>query len=374
MKFFSLQENLKQGLFVVGHIAGKNTQLPILNNVMLKVENGNIKILSTNLEIGVTMIVRGKIEKEGVFTVDSRIISECVNLLPNQKIKIELKDNNLLVNSDNYQVKIKGQLAEEFPLIPEVEKKNYYSVQVEEFKKAVSQVVFAVSLSEVRLEMSGVALFFSNDLILVATDGYRLAEKKIKIKNNNNEERKIIIPVKTLQELIRILSGVPIDINNKTDQEIKIYISDNQVLFVYNSIELVSRLIEGQYVNYQQIIPTVSKTNVIVNRVELIRATKLAFLFSKTKINDINLDFFKEKNQIIVSAISGQVGENVTQLDAKMTGEDNGVVVNCRYLLDGLNNIDGETVKLEIINNNTPCIIRSEKATDYLYLIMPIKQ
>jgi len=375
MKIFSLQENLKQGLFIVGHIAGKNVNLPILNNIMIKTEGGNIKMLATNLEIGIVTMVRGKIEKEGAYTVDAKIISECINLLPNKKVGLELKDGVLAVDSDNYKVKIRGQSAEEFPLIPEVDKKNYYSAPIEEFKKAVTQVMFAVSLSESRLELSGVMFNFNGaGLTLAATDSYRLAEKNIKIKTNNREEKKIIVPAKTLQELIRILSGLQASALAAEDQGIKFYLSENQILFTCGSTELVSRLIEGQYPDYQQIIPTTSKTKAISQRAELIRAVKLASLFSKTGINDINLDFPKGKNQVVVSSVSGQTGENVTSLEAKVSGEDNGIVVNYRYLLDGLNNIDSELVRLEIVDGNTPCLLKSDKETDYLYIIMPIKQ
>jgi len=375
MKIFSLQENLKQGFFIVGHIAGKNINLPILNNIMIKTEDGNIKMLATNLEIGIVTMVRGKIEKEGAYTVDAKIISECINLLPNKKVGLELKDGVLAVDSDNYKVKIRGQSAEEFPLIPEVDKKNYYSAPIEEFKKAVTQVMFAVSLSESRLELSGVMFNFNGaGLTLVATDSYRLAEKNIKIKTNNREEKKIIVPAKTLQELIRILSGLQASALAAEDQGIKFYLSENQILFTCGSTELVSRLIEGQYPDYQQIIPTTSKTKAISQRAELIRAVKLASLFSKTGINDINLDFPKGKNQVVVSSVSGQTGENVTSLEAKVSGEDNGIVVNYRYLLDGLNNIDSELVRLEIVDGNTPCLLKSDKETDYLYIIMPIKQ
>ena len=375
MKIFSLQENLKQGFFIVGHIAGKNINLPILNNIMIKTEDGNIKMLATNLEIGIVTMVRGKIEKEGAYTVDAKIISECINLLPNKKVGLELKDGVLAVDSDNYKVKIRGQSAEEFPLIPEVDKKNYYSAPIEEFKKAVTQVMFAVSLSESRLELSGVMFNFNGaGLTLAATDSYRLAEKNIKIKTNNSEEKKIIVPAKTLQELIRILSGLQASALAAEDQGIKFYLSENQILFTCGSTELVSRLIEGQYPDYQQIIPTTSKTKAISQRAELIRAVKLASLFSKTGINDINLDFPKGKNQVVVSSVSGQTGENVTSLEAKVSGEDNGIVVNYRYLLDGLNNIDSELVRLEIVDGNTPCLLKSDKETDYLYIIMPIKQ
>lgn len=379
MKFISLQENLKQGLFTVSHIAGKNINLPILNNVLLKAEKGNIKLIATNLEMGVVDTIRGKIENEGSFTVDSKIISDCVNLLPNKKINMELKDKNLVVDCENYKTKIKGQPAEEFPLIPEVDKEIFYGVRADEFKKALSQTIFSVSLNESRLELSGV-LFVLNSgakaggLTMAATDSYRLAEKKLKIKTNSEEEKKIIIPAKTLQELIRILSGAKDFENTEKDDEIKFYVSENQILFTYGSTELVSRLIEGQYPDYEQIIPANAKTKIKIDRAEFARAVKVAAIFSKTGINDINLDFPASKNKVVISSVSGQTGENITELDAKINGSDNGMVINCRYLLDGLNNIDGEEIDIEITDNNTPCVLKPNKDENYLYIIMPIKQ
>jgi len=376
MKLISLQENLKQGLFVVSNIAGKNMNLPILNNVLIKTEKGNIKLITTNLEMGIVHTVRGKIEKEGSITVDSKIFSDCVNLLPNKKISVEQKNSDLLINCENYKTKIMGQSAEEYPLIPEVDKKAYYSAQVDEFKKALSQAIFAVSTSESRLELSGVLFCFTDSsLTMAATDSYRLTEKIIKIKTNSKEDRKIIVPAKTLQELIRILSaGTDAEDVGKETAEVKFYLSENQILFTYGSTELVSRLIEGQYPDYKQIIPTNIKTNITIDRAELIRAVKVASLFSKTGINDINLDFPAGKNKIIVSSVSGQTGENITELEAKVSGNDNSIVINYRYFLDGLNNIDGETIKIEAIDSNTPCILKPEKEEDYLYIIMPIKQ
>lgn len=375
MKIFSLQENLKQGLDLVSHVAGKNVNLPILNNVLIKAEAGKIRLIATNLEIGIISTVRGKIDAEGSFTVNAKIISDCVGLLPNKKIGLEQKDNDLLVDCENYQAKVKGQSAEEFPLIPEVDRKNYFSAEAEVVKNAISQVIFATPSSETRLELSGVLFMFSgNSLTIAATDSYRLAEKKLQIKSNNQEEKKIIVPAKTLQELIRVLSvnlDSEVEENNK---EIKFYISDNQILFTYGSTELVSRLIEGQYPDYQQIIPTVSKTKIIIDRQELTRAVKMASLFSKTGINDVNLDFPLGKNQTVVSSVSGQTGENITNLEAKVTGEENSIVVNYRYLLEGLSNIEKEAVRIEVIDGNTPCLIRPEQDESYLYIIMPIKQ
>jgi DNA polymerase-3 subunit beta len=377
MKISTLQENLKQGLFVVSHIAKKSVNLPILNNIMIDARDGNIKLIATNLEVGVVNTIRGKVEKEGSFTVDSKTISDYVSLLPNKKINIEQKENNLIIEAENYKTKIIGQSAEEFPLIPEVDKKIYYSANINEFKQALAQTIFAVSTNESRLELSGVLFNFNKDkLTLAATDSYRLAEKIISIKTNSetNEDKKTIIPARTLQELVRILSGEQDKEGVEDSGEIKFYLSENQILFTVGSTELVSRLIEGQYPDYKQIIPVNPKTTTTINRAELIRAVKASALFSKAGINDINLDFPQEKNKAVISSASGQTGENMTELNADITGEDNGVVINYRYLLDGLNNIEGENVKIEVIDSNTPCILRPEKGDDYLYIIMPIKQ
>ncbi len=375
MKLTSLQENLKNSLFITSHIAGKNVNLPILNNVMIEVKDGHIKLITTDLEIGITCLVRGKIEKEGIFTVESKVISEFISLLPNQKVEIEKKEGNLLVKCDNYKTVIRGQEADEFPLIPKVEKKEFYKTNAADFRQALSQVIFAVSNSEARMELAGVLFSFSNSkLILAATDSYRLAEKEIKIESNAKQEKKVIIPAKTLQELIRIMSAVKSEELSDENGNIEFYLTDNQVLFSIGNTELISRLIEGQYPDYRQIIPAKSETSVSVNREELTRAVKAAAIFSKTGINDINLDFPLGKNKVIISSASSQTGENITELDAVVNGKDNGIVINFRYLLDGINNIEGENIKINIIDGNTPCVLKGEKDESYIYIIMPIKQ
>jgi DNA polymerase-3 subunit beta len=377
MKISSLQENLKLGLNAVNHIAGKNINLPILNNVLIEAKDGNIKLITTDLEIGIITTIRGKVDENGSFTVDAKVMTDFISLLPNKKIDLSKKENKLIIKSENYNTVIRGQEADEFPLIPKVDRKQNYRVVIDEFKKALAQVIFSVSTSETRIELSGVLFNFSKDrLTLVATDSYRLAEKTIKINPNGaqKEDRKIIIPAKTLQELVRILSALrPEDL--ATDKnELEICVSENQVLFSVGGVELISRLIEGQYPDYKQIIPSSSETTAIINRVEFLRAVKAAAIFSKSGINDINLDFPSAKNKIVISSASSQTGENIAELDASVRGKDNGMVINYRYILDGLNNILSDNIKIEIINNNTPCVVKSGKEDDYVYIIMPIKQ
>ena len=375
MKISSLQENLKNGLFIVGHIAGKNVNLPILNNVMIKAsQKGDIKLITTDLEIGIVTRVRGKIEKEGEFTIEAKIVSDYISLLPNQKIDLEIDKNNALIKCENYKTIIKGESAEEYPLVPEVEKETYFKTNIDNFRKALSQVVFAVSSSETRMELSGVFFSFNKEkLTMAATDSYRLAEKTVNIETNTEEEKNVIIPAKALQEVIRIISLLKNEELNENNN-ITFYLSDNQILFTIGDTEIVSRLIEGQYPDYKQIIPVNCKTKAKINRGDLLRAVKAAALFSKTGINDINLDFPENQNKMIVSSASGQTGENITELDAETKGEDNGIVVNYKYVLDGINNIDSEKIIIEVVDGNTPCVLKGEGDDDYSYVIMPIKQ
>lgn len=375
MKLISVQENLKKGLLTVSHGTGKNINLPILNNILIKAYNNAIELISTNLEIGIIYKLRGKVEREGEFTVDSKIITEYVNLLPSGNVEIEEIDGELKVECGTYKTKIKGEESKEFPLIPTVPQENCYSCPIVEFRKALNSVSFAVSNSENRIELSGVLFNFEDEkLTLVATDSYRLAEKTINIKTENSFiNQKLIVPARTVQEILRILNNYNNedgDFEQKSD--VKIAVSDNQILFLVDSVELVSRLINGQYPDYQQIIPDKSKTEVVVSKANLLRAVKAVAIFSKTGINDVNLEF--KDNRIIISASSGQSGESRADIEADISGVDNEIAINFRYLVDGLNNINADKVRLKIVSTNTPCILVAEPQDEYLYVVMPIRQ
>jgi DNA polymerase-3 subunit beta len=249
MRFIGLQENLKRGLNIVGHITSKNINLPILNNILIKAEGGNIELVGTNLEIGITHKLRGKIEKDGQFTVDSKLITEYINLLNSgEKVKIEEKDNELRVESGSYKTKIKGESAKEFPLIPTIPKTQPYYCQIDDLRKALNSVVFAVSNSENRIELTGVLFSFNkNKLSLAATDSYRLAEKEMEIKGEGRaEEIKIIVPAKTIQELLRALNNFEGADDPGVTAEVNIYLSENQILFTIDSVDLISRLIRAK--------------------------------------------------------------------------------------------------------------------------------
>jgi len=375
MKLICLQENLKKGLNIVGHATSKNINLPILNNILIKAEQGNIDFISTNLEIGVRHQVRGKIEVEGEFTVDAKLITEYINLLNNgEKVEIQEKDNELKIESGNYKTKIKGESAKDFPLIPSINEDRIYICDFNDLKKALASVIFSVSSNDNRAELNGVLFIFNKtNLGLAATDSYRLAENNIKLKKGKDgEEEKVIVPAKTVQELLRIFNNFDLNQESENIEEVKISLSDNQILFTFDSVSLISRIINGRYPDYKQIIPSKSQTEALVNRQEMIRAIKAVSLFSKTGINDITIIFLK--NKISLSAFSGASGESQVDLEAETKGIDNEITINYRYLLDGFNNIKSDKILIKVLNNTTPCLIKSDKEDNYIYIVMPIRQ
>lgn len=366
MKISCTQENLLKGLQTVAHIAQtKSSALPVLNHVLIKTEDKLIKLATTNLELGITCLIRGKIEKEGAYTVPAKLLTDYISLLPNERLILEVTDNVLTIESENAHTRIKGIPAEEFPLIPQIEEKEVYQIKGSDFKKALGYVIFAVAPDETRPEISGVLFSFQNkEATLVATDSYRLAEKKLKLEKGEGK-KEVIVPARTLQELVRIL---------KDDDLLEICLSPNQILFRFDEVNFISRLIEGQYPDYKQIIPREFKTQLEVEREDFIKVIKTAALFCRTGINDIALELDRATHKLTVSAANAVVGESEMTLSAKITGETNKIVFNFRYLLEGLNTLTSPKVTLEIIDSVNPGILRSKDEKDYLYIIMPIKQ
>lgn len=375
MKLTCIQENLNFGLQTTGHLVNKNINLPILNNVLMEAKDGALKLSSTNLEIGISCLVRCKVDKEGAFTVEGKLLSEYVNFLANDQVSVELEPSDFIkIAAPNSQTKIKGIPADDFPVIPTIEKHSPYKVNIKELKKAITQVIFAVSTTESRPEISGVLMSFNKTehgkLILVATDSYRLAEKKIDVLENQ-EEKNVIVPVKTLQEVLRILNNLKDQLG--APEMMNIYLSENQILFAWENIDLISRIIEGEYPDYKQIIPKETKTTVLANTSELVKVIKTVALFSKSGIFDINLIFDPAKG-LTVRATNMQIGESTSDLDVDFRGGQNETVINYRYLLDGLNNIETGEVQIGVVDGNIPCVLKQKDAEDYLYIIMPIRQ
>jgi DNA polymerase III subunit beta len=363
MKLLVTKENLKKGLFVVSRVVGVGNPLQVLNNILVKTDEGRVKLSSTNLEIGVNTWVGGKVEKEGSLTVPAKLINEYINNLPTDKVILEAKENTLNIESDNYHTNIKGLSADDFPLIPQVAEDPYAKIDGAEFRDALSETIWATAQNETQPEISGVYMAFEEDKVrIAATDRYRLAERFAVLKEPVKEPKEVIIPFRTISELYKIMT---------LNGEVSVYFSDTQVLFRFDETELISRLIDGQYPDYRAIVPKEFKTEAVVNREELLHAIKATSLFA-SESNNIQLQV-SEKDGITVTASSAAAGENTTKVAAKVLGIENSAVFNFRYLLDGLSNLRETNVTLKLISDASPAMLTPEGRDNYVYIVMPIK-
>lgn len=370
MKFSCTQENFQQGLSIVSHLAGRNTNLAILSNILICVQDKLVTLSATNLEIGVSTQVRASVETEGSLAVDAHLLAEYVNLLPRERIELEVIDGELFISCGSHHTKIKGVDATDFPLLPTISREQPFIVSPLELRDGIQKVAFAAAHLETRPQISGVCLNFSkNKLITAATDGYRLAEYQITRADEVVADQKVIVPAKTLQEISRII-GVFKDID--ATHQLELYVTDNQLLASYNGTELISRLIEGNYPEYEASFPERIETNVIVPTDAFIKAVKTVGLFTQSGVQDIRLEL-QAPDSVMVSASSVTSGESQVQLSAQ-TNNNLIVILNYRFLLDGLQNCSSDEISLEFTTPNDPCLLKPQGSDVYRYIIMPIKQ
>ncbi len=367
MKITILKNNLKDGLVAVERAVAENSNLPVLKNVLIKTAGNKIKLSTTNLELAITKIVSGKITEEGGLTIPFSTFYSIVNNSDQERINLEKNDNNFIFKTDNYEAKIQGLKEDDFPVIPRLESNNYLEIDASILKKYLSQIINAAHISEVRPEISGVLLDYQVTFFkLVATDSFRLAEKTVnasQFKSNFSHSFKVIIPLKTIQEVIRIFNN---------DQPIFIYVDNNQILFKNNDLEVISRLIDGNYPDYEQIIPKEINTELVLDKSYFINAIKLVSTFSG-KNNDVNLAVKNQKTMEVYLA-NQFLGENNYLIPTKVAGPDfNDVTFNWKFLMDGIKALDSENLIFGINGNNKPAIIRSPEDDSYFYILMPIK-
>jgi len=372
MKLIILKKNLKDGLRSIEKICAENQSLPILKNFLIESFDNKIKLAATNLELAITTFISGKIIENGSITIPLNIFNSIINNLQVEKINLELKKDKLIIKTDNYQAEIQGIKKEEFPIIPKIENnKQYIQIKNSLLKEALVSVINSVTTDN-RPELSGILFDHQTTLLkLAATDTFRLSEKTI---NNNQFEStfsnnfKIIIPLKTIQEVIK-----EIQIND--EQKTEIFIDSNQILFKTENTEIISRLINGEFPDYQQIIPKNIEVEMILSAEEFINAVKLNSVFSD-RFNEIKIIINKDAKNIEVFSASQSVGENKYLVPAKihkMAESQMEISFNWRFLLDGLKNVKSENVFLGLNDSNKPAIIKSSQDESWFYILMPIK-
>ncbi len=376
MNFACTQENLLQGLSLVSHVSGKNVNLPILGNVLLKTENGGLKLSTTNLEMAVSAMVRGRVEQPGEFTVPAKLLQDYVSLLPSGKVELVLNGDALEVRADGSSTSVRGMPSSEFPLIPRLAKENGYRLKAEVLRSAIAQVAFAVSSSESRPELGGVACSFhgfdqANKLTMAATDSYRLAERLMELEPGSaSAETRCIVPAKAMQEVARILSAYKDDVG--MPEAVEWALTDSQMVITYGNVELISRLIEGSFPDYKQIIPQEFKSSATIMRTELAKAIRAASLFSKQGLFDVHFELLD--GALKVSSSDTGTGAHSTTLKVETEGDANKVTMNFRYVSDGLAAMGTDKVKMRLIDGMNPVELRPAEGDEYRYIVMPIRQ
>ncbi|MCL5958209.1 MAG: DNA polymerase III subunit beta [Chloroflexi bacterium] len=373
MRVSCLQDNLAKGLSVVGRAVATKSTLPAISNVLVATEESRLKLAATNLEIGITCWIGAKIEEEGSITIPAKLLSEFVNSLPNDKIDIVLNERTKSVNLKcaRFEANLKGLDAEEFPPIPSVSDDATSEVEPESLQEAIGQVAFAAATDDTRPVLAGVLCSFNEDsLTLAAADGFRLAVRKLSLAKPVARRFDIIVPARSLQELARILH------DEEDPVEITVTPNKSQVLFHTSSVDLVSRLIEGSFPNYHQIIPQRYNTRVLMGTAEFLKATRIASFFARDSANIVKLQATPgdelSPGKMIVAATAAEVGDTVGGMDAIVEGDAAHIAFNAKYLSDVLSVLTCAQVGLEVSSPSSPGIIRPVGTEGYTHVIMPM--
>lgn len=363
MKLQVTQENLSKALSNVARIAMANRNpLPILNNVLIKTQDGRLSLSATNLEIAITEKIGSKVKEEGSITVPARLMQEYISSLPSGVLELELDENKLHIITEQYRSTINGVLADEFPSFPKLDSEVSWKIAAKDLKKGLSQVVFAASGDESRPVLTGLLLkTFSGQIFAAATDSYRLAEKALM---KSSQDIDLLVPASAMQELLRILPDDAEEVNISADSQ--------QVKFKVDDIELVTRLIDATYPDYKKLIPKKFETTATLARDELVSITKVSSLFARESAGSVTLKVDDVDKVVSITSIASQLGENSSKAAAKIEGSGE-VTLNSRYLLDALNAIGTKEVTISFNGKLDPFVITSSEAKNQVYLVMPLK-
>lgn len=364
MQIRCTQENFSKGLQIVSRVATTKSSLPILANVLLQTEAGQLKLSATDLELGVTTWIGAKVTNDGSITLPARLLVDFVANNNDQTLSIDLHDNEATINSDRHKAILKGLNASDFPLIPKVESKEKIQIKSKVLRQSLQEVVFAAALDDARPVLNGIYFKIDkNVLILAATDSYRLAEKRISY-TGKEVGKSVIIPARTISELTRILPD--------TDTEVSLVFTDNQLLLLFDSTQVVSRLIEGTFPDYTQIIPKEASTTATLDRAELANAVKMANFFARDSAHNIRFKITPPTG-LAINAVSAAVGQNTATVPAQISGDELEIAFNANYILDAINAIKSETVRLEFSGTAAPGVFHSTDDDNYLSLVMPLR-
>lgn len=363
MKLQVTQENLNRALGSVARVANSRGTLPILANVLIKTTKNRLSLSATNLDIAITHYIGAKVSDVGSITVPARLMQDFVGSLPEGIINLELQDTKLHVTTDQYQSVVNGIVADDFPIMPAMVDGVSWKIASGLLKKALQQVVFAASSDETRPVLTGVLIkTIDGKLVMAATDSYRLAEKQLGLQKQSIE---LLIPASALHDLLRIIGDL--------DEEVTITHNEQQVLFQVGDIELVTRLVEGAYPDYQKLIPKSFTTTARLKKVDLVNITKVSSLFARESAGSVTIDVDETNKQLSIRSVASQLGENTATAKASKVKGTGSITLNSRYLLDALAVVGGEDVTFGFNGRLEPTLLQDSENPDYRHVIMPLK-
>ena len=362
MKFSATKEKLLEGLQQVQNVVSTRTTLPILSNVLLQAKGGEVHLTTTDLDVGVRGAFEASVEKDGATTLPARRLFTIIRELPSSEVSIEVDGKNAAsIRSGQSFFKILGLPEEEFPPLPKFENAKNVTIPQKALRDGLKKTSYAISTDETRYVLNGLLFSFKeNKLTLVATDGRRLAMVDIELEFPKSHEADIIVPTKAVTELGRLLTE---------DGEVKVSVGSGQIAFDLNNTLLVSKLIEGNYPNYKQVIPTETKERVTLERETFLNSLRRVSLLASDKSNSIKLNF--SKNNIDITANTPEVGEAKESLPVAYKGRDFSIAFNPEFLMAPLRALGEDEVFLDLIDEMSPGVLKIQ--TPFLYVLMPMR-
>jgi len=378
MKVSCNQTSLARQLAIIGRLVSSKPGLPILANVLLETEDSKLKMTATDLEIGIHTWIGAEVKAEGKITIPARTFSEFVNSLPPEQVDINLAKQVIKVKTLNNSAQFNTLPPDDFPEVPGVGDGDLLlSIDPDEMAKAITRVAFAAAIDDSRPVLTGIRIEVeSTGMTMIAVDGFRLSRQFVELDKAVSEKMDLLVPAKALQELARVIGDLSNEEEKKKKDKVEVYVlkGKNQVVFRYKEVDLVSRLIDGKFPEYKQIIPTGYQTQVEMESSKFQNAVRIVNIFARSVIgNKAIMEFDPKENLVRVSASLAEVGENESNFEAKVDGDAISIGFSAKFLTDMLSSIDGETMIFEGSSATAPGVFKSKGDDSYLHIIMPMR-
>lgn len=366
MKIECSQTQLAQSIGKAEKITGKNSTLPVLSCVLLEAKGSSLIIRSTNLDLGIEITIPVKVQKEGVVAVPGNLLVSYVsNVQDEGPITLESNDGVLLITTKTKETQIKTLSSDDFPVIPRIDEGKSFKIESAELVSGFKSVWYSASVSTMKPELSSVYMYADNGIItFVATDSFRLAEKRIKVKQTGDLEA-VLIPYRNVSEIVRILDS--------TSSVVDVHFDNNQISFSFENTYIISRIVDGVFPDYKQIIPKICTTEAIILKQDLVQALKLSNIFSDS-FNQVTFSVRPEDKILEITSKNIDKGEHHNTIESSLEGDSLEIRFNQKYITDCFNSINSDSLSLKFDGVTKPMIIKGSKDEGFLYLVMPMNK